>query len=149
LLSNEVIQSRYQILNHNLAKWGLPNTATSNHDPDDFKDLEGFFDFILVDAPCSGEGLFRKDENAMDEWSEENVMICAGRQKRILQATVPLLKKGGILAFSTCTYNNRENQENCLWLEENFDLQHQEVPIENTMGNCPKEKRIPVLSTQS
>ena len=139
-LANEVIQSRYQILNHNLDKWGLPNTSSSNHDPDDFKALEGFFDFILVDAPCSGEGLFRKDENAREEWSEENVILCAGRQKRILQAAVPLLKKGGILAYSTCTYNDLENQENCLWLENEFNLHHEAIPLTSDWGIVSKER---------
>jgi 16S rRNA C967 or C1407 C5-methylase (RsmB/RsmF family)/NOL1/NOP2/fmu family ribosome biogenesis protein len=139
LLSNEVIQSRFQILNQNLTKWGLPNTQSSNHDPENFKGLEGFFDFIVVDAPCSGEGLFRKDENASDEWSEENVNICAGRQKRILAATIPLLAENGILVYSTCTYNDQENQKNCKWIKSEFGLEEVPIPIDGLDGIEAKE----------
>ncbi len=123
ILSNEVIQSRYQVLKENLVKWGLPNMLASNHDPEDFAPLRAFFDLVLVDAPCSGEGLFRKDAQAAGEWSKENVQLCAGRQKRILAAAVPLLKLGGVLLYATCTFNDFENGENCTWLLQNFDLE--------------------------
>lgn len=111
LLANEVIRSRVMILKENVQKWGLPNVYVSNHDPEDLGKLAGFFDVILVDAPCSGEGLFRKDPAAVDEWSPENVLTCAGRQKRILGAAMPLLSADGVLIYCTCTYNDAENQD--------------------------------------
>lgn len=122
LLANEVIRPRYQTLRYNLAKWGLPNTHTSNHDSRDFAPLAGFFDVIIVDAPCSGEGLFRKDDKAAHEWSPDNVQLCAGRQKRILAEAVPLLKPGGVLLYCTCTYNDHENRDNVEWLTAQFLL---------------------------
>ncbi len=123
ILANEVIRSRYQVLRENLARWGYPNTHSSNHDPADFRPLEGFFDLILVDAPCSGEGLFRKQPAAASEWSPAAVQLCAGRQKRILADTIPLLAPGGMLLYSTCTFNDQENQENVEWMVKQFGLQ--------------------------
>ena len=118
LVCNEVIRSRIPVLRENMEKWGHANVVISNHDPDDFASLTGFFDLLLVDAPCSGEGLFRKDAEAMREWSESNVQLCSARQKRILSAAVPLLSDGGILIYSTCTYNDDENIDNVRWLLE-------------------------------
>jgi 16S rRNA C967 or C1407 C5-methylase (RsmB/RsmF family)/NOL1/NOP2/fmu family ribosome biogenesis protein len=123
LVSNEVIRSRYQVLDYNLTKWGISNKITISQDAERFAGLENFFDLILVDAPCSGEGLFRKDPEAMREWSPEQVQLCSARQQRILTATVPLLKPGGKLLYSTCTYNDRENSENAQWLQDNFPLE--------------------------
>jgi len=112
LVSNEVIRSRASILSENIQKWGYPNCLVTNNDPADFSNLEGFFDLIIVDAPCSGEGLFRKDPSAMKEWSEDNVKKCALRQRRILHDVWPSLKKDGVLIYSTCTYNEMENENN-------------------------------------
>ncbi len=111
ILANEVIKSRVMILKENIQKWGYPNVHVSNHDPEDLERLEAFFDLILIDAPCSGEGLFRKDPAAVNEWSLGSVQVCAGRQKRILSAAMPLLKPSGVLMYCTCTYNDVENQE--------------------------------------
>ncbi len=119
LISNEVIRTRVPILRENVEKWGYPNVVISNHDPDDFAGLAGFFDVVVVDAPCSGEGLFRKDVDARQEWSEANVQTCSARQKRILAAAAPLLDERGILIYSTCTYNDSENLENVQFLMEN------------------------------
>jgi 16S rRNA C967 or C1407 C5-methylase (RsmB/RsmF family)/NOL1/NOP2/fmu family ribosome biogenesis protein len=116
LVSNEVIHSRGQILSENLKKWGNPNVVVTCNDPKDFSRLPGFFDVIVVDAPCSGEGLFRRDASAMDEWSESNASHCALRQKRILADIWPALAEGGMLVYSTCTYNPEENEENIAWL---------------------------------
>ncbi|WP_338874128.1 RNA methyltransferase [Spirosoma sp. SC4-14] len=116
LMCNEVIRSRVSVLRENLDKWGYPNVVVSNHDPEDMSNLAGFFDVIVVDAPCSGEGLFRKDPDAMQEWSEANVQLCSARQKRILAAAAPLLDEGGILIYSTCTYNDDENTDNVRYL---------------------------------
>jgi 16S rRNA C967 or C1407 C5-methylase (RsmB/RsmF family)/NOL1/NOP2/fmu family ribosome biogenesis protein len=116
LLCNEVIQSRIAPLKMNLEKWGHANVAVSNHDPEDLARLAGFFDVVLVDAPCSGEGLFRKDEDATSHWSEASVEMCAARQQRILSAAVGLLRQGGVLLYSTCTFNALENENNVAWL---------------------------------
>jgi 16S rRNA C967 or C1407 C5-methylase (RsmB/RsmF family)/NOL1/NOP2/fmu family ribosome biogenesis protein len=123
IVCNEVIRSRVNVLKENIQKWGYPNVHVSNHDVESLGDLKGFFDLILVDAPCSGEGLFRKDLKARDEWSLEAVALCAGRQKRILAATAPLLAEDGILLYSTCTYNDSENQDNAQWLIDSFDFE--------------------------
>ncbi len=120
LVANEVIQSRTLPLRHNIAKWGLPNVWACNHDSREFAPLEGYFDLVLVDAPCSGEGLFRKDPDAAAEWSLNNVELCCGRQKRILADAAPLLRPGGILLYSTCTFNHREDGENARWLAEQY-----------------------------
>ncbi|MDB5241225.1 MAG: methyltransferase, partial [Spirosoma sp.] len=119
LICNEVIRSRVSVLRENIDKWGYPNVVVSNHDPEELATLAGFFDVVLVDAPCSGEGLFRKDPDAMNEWSTDSVQMCSARQKRILAAAAPLLDTGGTLIYSTCTYNDDENRENVRYLAEN------------------------------
>ncbi len=116
LVSNEVIRSRAKILAENITKWGYPNVVVSNNDPASFRQLQSFFDVIVVDAPCSGEGMFRKDPGAIAEWSEENVVLCALRQRRILADVWEALKPGGTLIYSTCTFNNKENEENLEWM---------------------------------
>ncbi|MDH5610354.1 MAG: hypothetical protein OEY56_12830, partial [Cyclobacteriaceae bacterium] len=111
LVSNEVIQSRAGILREVATKWGYPNHLVTNNDPADFQRLPGFFDLMVVDAPCSGEGMFRKDEQAIREWSPAHVELCAARQQRILADVWDALREGGILLYSTCTFNRRENEE--------------------------------------
>ena len=134
VLANEVIRSRYQALRHNLIKWGYPNAGSSMHDSRDFGGLEGFFGLLLVDAPCSGEGLFRKSPEAAGEWSEGNVQLCAGRQKRILADAVKLLAPDGLLLYCTCTYNRQENEENARWLRDSFGLRPEPLRIEPGWG---------------
>lgn len=134
LVSNEVIRSRYQVLDYNLTKWGISNRVTTCQDAERFTGLSDFFDLILVDAPCSGEGLFRKDPEAVKEWSPEQVGLCSARQKRILQATIPLLKPGGILLYSTCTYNDQENSENAQWLLNTFPLEIADLAFPENWG---------------
>lgn len=119
LVCNEVIRSRVSVLRENLEKWGYANVVVSNHDPEEMGNLAGFFDVVVIDAPCSGEGLFRKDPDAIQEWSEANVQLCSARQKRILDAAIPLLDERGILIYSTCTYNDSENLDNVRYLTEN------------------------------
>lgn len=119
LMCNEVIRTRVPVLRENVEKWGFTNVVITNHDPEEFGKLEGFFDVVLVDAPCSGEGLFRKDAEAVGEWSPENVALCSARQKRILSAALPLVDQGGLLMYSTCTYNDAENTENMQFLAQN------------------------------
>ena len=110
LVSNEVIRSRAGILKENMIKWGASHVVVTNNDPADFHNLKGAFDIIVVDAPCSGEGMFRKDPNAIQEWSENNLQLCSERQQRILADIWPCLKPGGFLVYSTCTYNPGENE---------------------------------------
>ena len=110
LVSNEVIRSRVSILSENLRKHGYANTIVTNADSSAFERCGEVFDLVLVDAPCSGEGLFRKDPAAILEWSPENINTCELRQKRILESVVKCLKPGGMLIYSTCTYNPGENE---------------------------------------
>lgn len=110
LLANEVIASRAGILAENLSRWGRAPVVVTQNDPKDFSRLEAVFDFILVDAPCSGEGMFRKDPAAMQEWSPEAVQHCAQRQQRILADAAPALAPGGALIYATCTWSEEENE---------------------------------------
>jgi len=129
LVANEVIRSRSGILAENLIKWGNPNTIVTNNDPSDIgRSLPCFFDVIVADLPCSGEGMFRKDPNAIAEWSENNVRFCANRQRRIVAGTWPALNSGGILIYSTCTFNREENEENLDWICREFDAELLEEP---------------------
>lgn len=134
LVSNEVIRSRANILTENIEKWGTDNAIVTNSDPADFDRLPEFFDLILVDAPCSGEGLFRKDPDAMKEWSTKNVDLCSLRQRRIITDIWPSLKHGGILLYSTCTYNNQENLENLAWFAAQNDLSFEAIDLEPAWG---------------
>ncbi len=135
LVSNETIRSRVGPLQENLEKWGWPNAAVLSHDPDDLAEpLEGFFDAVVVDAPCSGEGLFRKDENARREWSPENVETCSLRQRRILAAAEKMVAPGGFLVFSTCTFNEKENLENSRFLSQLVDFEPVALAVEKNWG---------------
>ena len=111
LLSNEVIKTRVPVLHQNLSKWGLMNALISNNDPKDFKRIPGFFDVLFIDAPCSGSGLFRKDPQAIGEWSEERVKLCSQRQQRILADAWDCLKENGVLIYTTCSYSPEENED--------------------------------------
>ena len=104
LVCNEVIASRSKILKENIQKWGAPNVVVANNDPAHFSKLRHFFDAIVIDAPCSGEGVFRKVPHSTTEWSPANVDLCAKRQRRILADIWDSLKPNGILVYSTCTY---------------------------------------------
>ncbi len=114
LVSNEVIRSRASVLEENVNRWGISNTIVTCNDPSDFAKFPGFFDLIVIDAPCSGEGMFR-DPVAVNEWSPENARLCSDRQKRILMDAWPALKENGILIYSTCTFNPDENERNMDW----------------------------------
>lgn len=124
LVSNELIRSRVNILRDNMIKWGGENVVVTNNDPKDFAKLENYFDVMVVDAPCSGSGLFRRDPNAIEEWSEKNVQLCSQRQQRILADVWPALKKEGILIYSTCSYSSEENEEISRWLQTQFSICH-------------------------
>ena len=120
LVSNEVIKSRASVLEENMTKWGAENVIVTNNDPTSFQRLENYFDVIIVDAPCSGSGLFRKDPSAIHEWSEDNVKLCSHRQQRILADIYPALKKDGILIYSTCSYSEAEDECIADWLLDTF-----------------------------
>ncbi len=115
LTANEVIRSRASVLADNVAVWGDPNVIVTSVDPREAGRLEGYFDIILADVPCSGEGMFRKDAKAVEDWSEETVKLCAARQRRILADVWPALKKGGLLVYSTCTFEEAENDSAVEW----------------------------------
>jgi 16S rRNA C967 or C1407 C5-methylase (RsmB/RsmF family)/NOL1/NOP2/fmu family ribosome biogenesis protein len=115
LVANEVIRTRVSVLTENIIKWGSANTIVTQNDPSAFTGLQDFFDVILVDAPCSGEGMFR-DSEAINEWSEQSTIHCTERQKRILSDVWPSLKENGVLIYSTCTFNPGENEENLRWM---------------------------------
>lgn len=120
LVANEVIRSRSQILSETLTKWGHPDVMVTNNDPESFSSLTSCFDLIVADVPCSGEGMFRKDPGAVTEWSVQNVEICSQRQRRIIGDVWPALAPGGVLIYSTCTYNSKENEENVAWMIKEF-----------------------------
>ena len=133
LVANEVIRSRASILAENITRWGLSNTIVTQNDPSSFRMLPGFFDLILADAPCSGEGMFR-DMIAISEWSTENTFLCAERQKRILMDVWPSLKENGLLVYSTCTFNPGENEKNIEWLIAKHEAESVSIDISSYEG---------------
>jgi 16S rRNA C967 or C1407 C5-methylase (RsmB/RsmF family)/NOL1/NOP2/fmu family ribosome biogenesis protein len=120
LLSNEVIKTRVPVLHQNMTKWGRANGFISNNDPAQFRQLPDYFDVIVVDAPCSGSGLFRKDPGAVNGWSPELVKLCNQRQKRILADAWDGLKENGFLIYCTCSYSKEENEDILDYLFETF-----------------------------
>lgn len=132
LVANEVMRNRVQVLAENLIKWGHPGVIVTNNDPADFTPLGPLFDVVLADVPCSGEGMFRKDENAIKEWSTAGVELCRKRQRRILADIWPCLKPGGILLYSTCTFNREENEDNVAWIAD--ELGAKVLPVETEEG---------------
>ncbi len=110
VVANEIDRKRAQVLADNVRKWGTGNVAVTCCEPGRMADFAGWFDVVAVDAPCSGEGMFRKDAGARAAWSEGNVRLCAARQEEILRAAWRLLKPGGTLIYSTCTFNREENE---------------------------------------
>ncbi len=123
LVSNEVMKARAGVLADNVALWGDPNVVVTSDDPRAFAALTGFFDIIVADVPCSGEGMFRKDEEAQRQWSEDNVSLCAARQKRIVADVWPALASDGIFIYSTCTFNRYENDDNVRWIADELEAE--------------------------
>ena len=134
LIANEPIKARSVILADNLVKWGQANTVVTQNDPSAFGRLSGYVDVMLVDAPCSGSGMFRKDQTTANEWSESVVKLCSERQQRILADSIPCLKTGGILLYSTCSYSVEENEEVADWLCEHYGMEPVEIPIHDAWG---------------
>ena len=134
LVSNEVIRSRANILKDNIIKWGHSNVMITNNDPADFTSLAGYFDVIVVDAPCSGSGLFRRDPDAIDEWSLQNVALCSQRQQRILADIWPALKENGLLIYSTCSYSKEEDEQIGEWIMKQFSPTNCQIDISGFPG---------------
>ncbi len=140
VICNEVINQRVNILNENLTKWGTANVVITNNDASDFNRLENYFDVIVVDAPCSGSGLFRKDAEAINEWSKNNVMLCSQRQQRILADVYTSLKQDGILIYSTCSYSKEEDEDILNWMKDNFNVESIQLELKDEWN---------ILETQS
>lgn len=129
LISNEIDRRRANILLENILKQGHPGVLVTHNAPKDFAKTNLLFDVILTDVPCSGEGLFRRDPAAISEWSAQNVYFCAERQRQILRDIWPCLKDGGLLIYSTCTFNTHENEENVRWIAEELGADLLAVPV--------------------
>lgn len=138
LVSNEIVGARNTILRQNIMKWGNENVIVTQNEPSDFDRLEGFFDIVLVDAPCSGEGLFRKNLDARDEWSEENIQRCSVRQQEILKHAFSTLRPGGFLIYSTCTFEEEENDNQIKLLLDTFGFEF--LNIDHNFPNISKTK---------
>ena len=135
LISNEVVRQRLFILSENIQKWGNGNTVVTHNSAEDFGErTPNLFDCILVDAPCSGEGMFRKDPDSRAEWSLKNVKMCAERQRSILMNVWEALKPGGILIYSTCTFNREEDEDNAQWIAECLGAEILPVQYDPTWG---------------
>ncbi|MGL5437319.1 MAG: RsmF rRNA methyltransferase first C-terminal domain-containing protein [Lachnospiraceae bacterium] len=146
LVSNEIHPARARILSQNIERMGIPNAVVTNESPERLKQhFSEFFDKIVVDAPCSGEGMFRKEVQASTEWSEDNVRLCADRQQMILDCAALMLKPGGRLVYSTCTFAPEEDEEEVA----GFISRHPEFSIEKVMrpvglsAGRPEWSRIP------
>lgn len=129
LMSNEIINQRSWILRENMSKAGYNNTYVSNNVPAAFRQIPDFFDLLVIDAPCSGEGMFRKDPNSRLEWSEQNVQLCSERQKDIIDNVWDSLRSGGYLIYSTCTFNADENENNVSWILNEYDSELIDIPF--------------------
>ena len=130
LVSNEPIGNRAQILLENITKWGWPDCIVTNNYPRDFRKAKAKFDVILCDVPCSGEGMFRKDPATISEWSLQNVEKCWRLQREIVADAWECLNPGGLLIYSTCTFNTKENEENVRWILDTYEAEALEIPIE-------------------
>ncbi len=139
VVANEVIKQRAGVLADNVRRWGIGNVAVSCNDAANFAAYKHWFDVLAVDAPCSGEGMFRKNKDARTEWSSANMELCAARQRRILADAWDALKPGGVLIYSTCTFNTRENEENVAWLAENYAVEPAGIEVPAEWGIEPGE----------
>ncbi len=140
LCANDPIKNRAYTLKYNILKEGYHNVIVTNNDPKDFGRMQNMFDIILIDAPCSGEGMFRKDPATIQEWSEDNVQLCSARQKRIIADVLPALKEGGHLIYSTCTFNESENIDNVLWMQQEFGLKSRPIDLNPALNIAIESK---------
>ena len=130
LVSNEPNPTRAQILLENITKWDWPDCIVTNNYPRDFRKAKAKFDLILCDVPCSGEGMFRKDPQAISEWSLQSVEKCWRLQREIVADAWECLNPGGLLIYSTCTFNIKENEENVRWIIDNYDAEPLTIPTD-------------------
>jgi 16S rRNA C967 or C1407 C5-methylase (RsmB/RsmF family)/NOL1/NOP2/fmu family ribosome biogenesis protein len=135
LVANEINAHRSKILRENISKWGFTNSVVTNNKPADFQTLYHFFDLVLADVPCSGEGMFRKDKKSRNEWSVQNVEMCTLRQRRIIEEIWQSLKPEGYLIYSTCTLNASENEENITWIMEELGAEIIEIDLDKEFFN--------------
>ena len=129
LVSNEPMPLRAQVLAENITKWGNASSVVTKNEPADFAPFRNFFDFVLVDAPCSGEGMFRKDSFAVEQWSVSNVEQCARRQRDIVADIWDTLCPGGLMVYSTCTFNREENEDCVEWIASELGAEILEVKV--------------------
>ena len=134
IISNEVIKQRANVLVENITKWGGANVVVTNNDASHFSGLESFFDVVVIDAPCSGSGLFRKDAEAIKEWSIDNVNLCSQRQQRILRDVMDSINNNGILIYSTCSYSKQENEDIVDWILTEFNMDSLQIQLETSWG---------------
>ena len=137
LVANEPIRARAQVLAENMAKWGHPNVVVTQATASDFAKLTkkaGRFDLILADVPCSGEGMMRKEEEAVRQWSPAFVAECAALQRSIVQDIWPALRPGGMFIYSTCTFNPEEDEDNVEWIARELEADVVPIPVEPTWG---------------
>lgn len=127
IFSNEIIRSRAEILQSNIERQGFKNVVVLNEEPKDLLIFKGFFDYVFVDAPCSGEGMFRKNPETISEWSRSNVDLCENRQKEILELARQLVCSDGKLVYSTCTFNEQEDEGIVKWFLDSFDFSLEDV----------------------
>lgn len=130
LISNEIIPNRNTVLCENITKWGQLNTWVTQMEPQKWQKVGTFFDCIIVDAPCTGSGLWKRDPQALQEWSTDVVTKCATRQANIIQDILPALKPGGILIYSTCSFSMEENESIVDDIMEQHGLENIEIPVE-------------------
>lgn len=134
LVSNEPMRQRAQVLAENILKWGHPNCMVTQNYPADFSHLTHTFDLVVADVPCSGEGMFRKDDEAIRDWSLENVDTCWRRQRDIISDIWPTLKPGGLLIYSTCTFNRFEDEDNVQWICRELGAEQLTLRIDPSWG---------------
>ena len=129
VVANETIKQRNAVLVENVTKWGGDHVVVSQNDPSHFKALPNFFDVLMVDAPCSGSGLFRKDPAAIDHWSLDSVQHCSTRQTRIIEDSIDTLKEGGYLIYSTCSYSFAEDEKMMDFIGGIQGMQSVDIPL--------------------
>ncbi len=149
LVANEVMQSRVGVLADNVASWGDPNVVVTSSDPSAFAALSGYFDMIVADVPCSGEGMFRKDPEAVRQWSEDNVRLCQARQRRIVADVWPALAENGVLVYSTCTFNRYENDCNVQWICGDLGAERMPFPELESLYGCKSGEQGGIFGTES
>lgn len=146
MLANEFTSSRAGVLKENLCKYGYPDVIVTNADTSRLSVLGEWFDVVAVDAPCSGEGMMRKDEAARSQWSEGLIRQCSRLQREILENAVAIVAPGGYLIYSTCTFNTSEDEDNAVWIANTFGLEPVDIGLAGEYGiECEVKGQIPCL----